>query len=1154
MDLPTYTNIWRIEKRLYKLYDLRLPMPLPIVWIGVFLGVLVPWSVLLRLLQVPMEMPWHVLYLVPPGIVTWLSTRPVIESKRLNELLQSQLRYFGEPKTWCRLAPADEPDEITFTAKVWRSAPQAALLASAETAKPASRSRRGARAKPKHTAPRKRAVPSWAPARQVPSIKARPGEVRPSVAAAAAAVTSLPAAEPPARQAERPRVTRGTAAAQPAAALPAIAPPVHDPATRATGPATPTPATPATGPATSPPGSGIGRATPAIGPATSAPGSAIGPATPVIGSATPVSGLTPAGSEAPAGPSRPRVSTPDRIVVRRDPAPDRLVVPRLPSPGRPAPERGLSRDRVTEAQGLSRDRALEAQGPSGGDRVAETQGPSGDRVAEGRGLSRERASERQGVSRDRAPEHQGLSRDPASERQGVSRDRAAVPPERSGAKAEATPAPGQGISATPPPIGTEALRRLRRLAASAESRGTTSIPGSTPASGIGRLGIPAGGIPVPGAPAPDPAATASPASPAGTTSTTSTSPTAGAARTASTPASAGAAPTTGTPSSAGAAPTAGTLPAAGTADTAPAAGTADTAPAAGTAGTAPAAGREGTAATAGTAGAPDASRVAGPAGVAGTAVTGRPGVEPSQGEPVAGTRAGAGETDVREQHRKGQPPRATAPQYRLPESRTVWPVSRTRPSETSPFETPASEPHPSRALTSERPSQSPASEPRYSEAPASAPGASQSPASEPRLSKAASQSPAFEPRPSEAASFAPRSSEAAGSRSEPAPRPSEGAGGRGAEGIGAEGVEAEAPRTAVPRVPARPAAREQAAPPLSIRAVPTGPGAPADPAAPSVPVPVPRPGDEPRVRRVESVVGRDQSGGWRRLAQVVVGGGGPNRNDGIEMDEARARTTLAGSRRVVVLGCTGGAGQTTTTLMLGHTLARYREDRVVAVDANTGDHTLTGRIATDSPETLTSLLAGLDGVSGYLSMRAYTTRCESGLEVVGSDSDAAAARRLADRGLFSDERLAHAMRVLDRHYRLIIVDPAASMAARMLAHADQLVLVAPASEDAPDAVAMTFDWLDGHGSTELRRRAVMVINGVSRRSMAGVEQAEAVARGRCRAIVRVPWEDELAPGHAGPVQLAHLRASGRRAYVALAGVVASGLAVANRPSEEEVAQ
>ena len=40
MDLPTYTNIWRIEKRLYKLYDFRLPMPLPINWIAVFAGII----------------------------------------------------------------------------------------------------------------------------------------------------------------------------------------------------------------------------------------------------------------------------------------------------------------------------------------------------------------------------------------------------------------------------------------------------------------------------------------------------------------------------------------------------------------------------------------------------------------------------------------------------------------------------------------------------------------------------------------------------------------------------------------------------------------------------------------------------------------------------------------------------------------------------------------------------------------------------------------------------------------------------------------------------------------------------------------------------------------------------------------------------------
>lgn len=126
MDLPTYTNIWRIEKRLYKLYDLRLPMPLPVVWIGVFVGVSVPWWVFLYLIGLPFEAPWHVIYLVPPGVLTWLSTRPVIESKRLTELLQSQLRYMSEPRTWCRMAPFDEPDEVTLTARVWRTTPPVA--------------------------------------------------------------------------------------------------------------------------------------------------------------------------------------------------------------------------------------------------------------------------------------------------------------------------------------------------------------------------------------------------------------------------------------------------------------------------------------------------------------------------------------------------------------------------------------------------------------------------------------------------------------------------------------------------------------------------------------------------------------------------------------------------------------------------------------------------------------------------------------------------------------------------------------------------------------------------------------------------------------------------------------------------------------------
>src|SRR5262249_24054045 len=60
------------------------------------------------------------LYVLPPGLLTWLATRPVLESKRLPELLISQVRYLGEPSTWCRMAPMAERDEIVVFGRVTR--------------------------------------------------------------------------------------------------------------------------------------------------------------------------------------------------------------------------------------------------------------------------------------------------------------------------------------------------------------------------------------------------------------------------------------------------------------------------------------------------------------------------------------------------------------------------------------------------------------------------------------------------------------------------------------------------------------------------------------------------------------------------------------------------------------------------------------------------------------------------------------------------------------------------------------------------------------------------------------------------------------------------------------------------------------------------
>ena len=125
MDLPTYTNIWRIEKRLYKLYDFRLPMPLPINWIAVFAGITIPYIVLLIAIGLPFNHTLVWLYVLPPGLLTWLTTRPVIENKRLPELVESQVRYLTEPRTWVRLTPLSEKDQMVLTARVWQDAASA---------------------------------------------------------------------------------------------------------------------------------------------------------------------------------------------------------------------------------------------------------------------------------------------------------------------------------------------------------------------------------------------------------------------------------------------------------------------------------------------------------------------------------------------------------------------------------------------------------------------------------------------------------------------------------------------------------------------------------------------------------------------------------------------------------------------------------------------------------------------------------------------------------------------------------------------------------------------------------------------------------------------------------------------------------------------
>jgi hypothetical protein len=273
-------------------------------------------------------------------------------------------------------------------------------------------------------------------------------------------------------------------------------------------------------------------------------------------------------------------------------------------------------------------------------------------------------------------------------------------------------------------------------------------------------------------------------------------------------------------------------------------------------------------------------------------------------------------------------------------------------------------------------------------------------------------------------------------------------------------------------------------------------------------------------RALRSSPGGDPASGWRDRVVVVPGGHRPGKPDQVQRDQARARLPLAGPARVVVLGCTAAAGQTVTTLLTGHVLAALRGEAVAVLDLSAGPGSLT-----EQARQMPRLLPGRRNAAWLPpGIQDPGPRRERGLQVVTAAGDA---DEPADAGTLIDTVAAR--------YPLTLADPAAAQVPRAVNVADQLVLVAPANADASGALAMTLEWLDGHGHAELASRAVAVLNGVSANSAAHMDKAAAVATGRCRAVVRVPWDAGLSGE--GPLGVTAVHA-----YTALAGVLVSGLA------------
>ena len=228
--------------------------------------------------------------------------------------------------------------------------------------------------------------------------------------------------------------------------------------------------------------------------------------------------------------------------------------------------------------------------------------------------------------------------------------------------------------------------------------------------------------------------------------------------------------------------------------------------------------------------------------------------------------------------------------------------------------------------------------------------------------------------------------------------------------------------------------------------------------------------------------------------------------------DARIGSPLPGDARFVpILTRKGGVGKTTTTTLLGMAMARVREDRVVAIDANPDRGTLAERIQRTTRHTIRSVVNKAPSINSFTTFADYVSRDATRLDVLASDADPMLSEAFDefDYNIVAD--------ITSRYYSIILTDCGTGIVHTVmkpiLQRADGLVIVSGGSIDEARLASETLTWLESNGYADIVAKSIVALNTATQGTvLVKLDEIENHFKSRVRDVVRIPYDSHIAAG------------------------------------------